>query len=252
MTIGIGVLCSTMPRAHRRPDAVVLLSDVVGSTDAIPTNDVQKVYVCPDERLICTCVGQIERAGDLIPAIQNEFQQLKTRNRRTFAEAVHKAVYGHRAEHFQYDVLPRHYFIPGDISRDQHSELTQAWQQYDIGVHLLVATFNDDGQAVMYLIARMENPSGWVHPSLFPGIVTIGLGAHAANFWLNYRRQVWGCNVRQSAYHAYEAERLATKPSSDINMEMVIATNEKTFHLTHDVPELDECPVGLTPLTGQL
>jgi hypothetical protein len=206
------------------------------------------MYVYPDERLICACVGQIEKAGDLIPAIQNEFQQLKTRNHRTFAEAVHKAVYSHRAEHFRFDVLPRYYFMSEDTSRDQQREVTEAWQQYDIGVHLLVATFNDDGQAVMYLIARTENPSGWVHPSLFPGIATIGLGAYAANFWLNYRRQVWGCSVRQSAYHVYEAERLATKPSNDINMEMAIATNEKTFHLTHDVSKLDECPVSFSEL----
>jgi hypothetical protein len=135
-----------------------------------------------------------------------------------------------------------------DTSRDQQREVTEAWQQYDVGFHLLVATFNDDGQALMYLIARMEDSRAWVHRLFFPGIATIGLGAHAANFWLNYRRQVWGCSVRQSAYHAYEAERLTTEPSSDVNMELVIATKEKTFHLTHDVPELDGCPVSFSEL----
>ena len=50
-----------------------------------------------------------------------------------------------------------------------------------------------------------------VHLCEFPGYSTIGTGGDNAQFWLNYRRQVLVINVKRSAYHAYEAKRMASK-----------------------------------------
>jgi hypothetical protein len=244
MTIGIGALCSTLSQPHTpRPDSVVLLANTIG-TDTDLTGNLQKSYLFPDERLFFVCVGRVELAADLVPLIRREFKQLKFRNHGAFVEALGKAVYSHRADHFRLNVLPSYYFVPGDPSGDQHRKVSEAWQRHDVGVHLLVATFDEQGQALLYVIAPMENTSGWVHRTPFPGVATIGLGAHAANFWLHYRRQTWACSVRQSAYHTYEAKRLATHASADVNMELIVATNRKTFHLTHDTPTSDGCPVS--------
>jgi hypothetical protein len=250
VTIGIGVLCSTMPKPHvPQPDAMILISDIIESIDSDSENELRKMYIYPDEKLFCVCVGRFDKSGDLLPAIQREFQELTMRNQATFTEALNRVVYNHRAQHFHFDVLPNYYFATEDIPPDQHQNVTDAWQRYDVGVHVLVGTFDEHGQALMYVIAQIEGFDGWVHRALFPGVATIGLGAHSARAWLDYRRQVPSRSVRQSAYQAYEARRILAKtPSVNANLEMLFATNERVFHLDGETPEIEGCPFSLPEL----
>src|SRR5438132_9860970 len=102
MTIGIGVLCSTRPKPHEpRPDAIVMIADTMGSTETDSTDDLHKMYVYPEERLVGVCAGHLEMAADLITCIQKEFKELQTRTHGQYMTALNKAVYGHRVQHFQ-------------------------------------------------------------------------------------------------------------------------------------------------------
>jgi hypothetical protein len=245
MTIGIGVLCSTMPRPHvPRPDAIVLLADAVDPPDMDAVDELHKAYVYPEEGLIAVCVGNVERADGLLRSVQEEFRQLQERNPRSCTEALEKAVHGHRIQHFQADVLS-----PGDAPSPQDPQLVEAWHLYDVGVHVIVGTFDDNGLALMYLVARIDNLGKRLHRVSSPGFATIGLEAHSANYWLYHRRQVSGRSVRQSAYHAYEAARLITGPrSAGGSLEMIVATKERAFRLTDKERELEGCPVSLLDL----
>jgi hypothetical protein len=159
---------------------------------------------------------------------------------------LNKAVHSHRIQHFQSDVLP-----PGAIPQLSDTILIEAWQRYDVGVHLLVRTFADDGKALLYLVAQMENFDQRVHRVF--GDATIGEAGYSASFWLSFRQQRSGLSLRQSAYHAYEAARLTARAASvDGSLEIMVATKEKAFHLTHKIPEAQECLVSLPELESML
>jgi hypothetical protein len=245
MATGIGVLCARAPQPKDPgPDAIVLLCH---SSERSITDPASQTFVFPDEKLFAISVGPIERATELVTEIRTEFQSLQTRNLSALTETINNVVYRHRARHFQVDEMSKHYQFPSELSEYQHRELSEAWRRYDVGAHLLLATFDDTGHAVMYLIARLEYPHGWVHHVRQPGFATIGFGAHAASFWLNYRQQRWDFPVRQSAYHAYEAGRIVSNAANH-PIESVIATNEGAFHLSHESPKLSKCPVSLLEL----
>lgn len=247
MSLGIGILCSEPRSGGHGPDAVVLMAESPKLNRIHTGTEGQKIFIYPRERLSCVCVGRSERGSELVSLIQNELGNLKTKSHQTVMEAVSKAAYAHRAQHFRFDILPRYYYSSPEISSDQHRDINDAWQRYDIGAHLVVTTFDDDGRALMYLVARTDD-ARWVHHCAFPGISAIGLGAHAAHYWLNYRQQRWACSVIQSAYHAYEALRVATSSSSSIGCEVLIATRGKMFQLTDSTPEVSECPISLKGL----
>ena len=89
MTLGIGVLCCSMPPPHvPRPDAIVLLGDTIGSTETESVEDLHEMYIDPHSKLFGVCVGHMEKAGSLFQFIQTEFHQLQHRNGRTCAEAL--------------------------------------------------------------------------------------------------------------------------------------------------------------------
>jgi hypothetical protein len=246
MTLGIGVLCSSKLMPRPRPDAIVLMGDTIGSTDTESVEGLHEIYFNPAEKLFGICIGRIERAANLFQSIQKELPQVQNRTVRTCEEALNKAVHGHRADHFQSDVLP-----PGVITQPSDPRLLEAWQQYDVGVHLLLGTFTSDGTALLYLIAQMENTDQRVHRVY--GDATIGEGGYSASFWLNFRQQVPVRSVRQSAYHAYEAARLTARPPSvDGSLEMIVATNDKAFHLTAHTPEPVGSPISFSELEGML
>jgi hypothetical protein len=245
MTIGIGVLCSTMPKPHvPRPDAIVLLTDTIDPLDTDAVDEMHKTYIYPDEKLFAVSIGNMEKAEDLLLLIQREFQLLDERSPRSCTEVLDKAVHSHRIKHFQSDVLS-----PGDSLSPQDPKLIEAWHFYDVGVHLIIGTFSDDGLALMYLVARVEGLNKRLHRLPSPGIAAIGKGGHSAHHWLYHRRQVSGRSVRQSAYHAYEAARIITRPrSAGASLEMIVATKQTAFHLTHKDRESSGCPVSLLEL----
>ena len=205
-----------------------------------------ETYFNPAEKLFGICIGRIERAASLFQSIQKELLQVQDRNVRACEEALNKAVHGHRANHFQTDLLP-----PGVIPQPSDSRLLEAWQQYDVGVHLLLGTFTSDGKALLYLIAQMENTDQRVHRVY--GDATIGEGGYSASFWLNFRQQAPVLSVRQSAYHAYEAARLTARPpSSGGSLEMIVASNDKAFRFTADTPEPEGSPISFLELENML
>jgi hypothetical protein len=124
-----------------------------------------------------------------------------------------------------------------------------------LDIQMLIATFDNTGQAYLYRTAQSSDEHGQLIPktvylSEFPGYDTIGTGSENANFWLNFRGQVLGKSVKQSAYHAYEAKQMAAKaPSVNDQIEIVIVLpGEKSFHLTKDIQPTDGCPVSLGEL----
>jgi hypothetical protein len=247
MTLGIGVLCSSKPvPCVPRPDAMVLIGDTIGSTDIESAEAQHEMYFNPVEKLFGICIGRINRAAGLFHSIQKELLQSQDRNVHACEEALNKAVHGHRAEHFQSDMLP-----PETIPKPSDPSLLDAWQQYDVGIHLLVGTFSSDGKALLYLVAQMGNTDQRVHRVY--GDATIGEGGYSASFWLNFRQQAPGRSLRQSAYHAYEAARLTARPPGlDGGLEMIVATKDKAFHLAARTPEPEGSYISLLELESML
>jgi len=251
MTIGIGVLGSTKPRPHvPRPDGLVMISDTMGSTPYDSTDELHKMLINDEARLYAVCAGRLEKSADLWPMIVREFSGLTVRNHGGFLQKLNKAVIDHRAQHFQYDIIgPRHMVVPGQIDDRQHESMMQDFQQYDIGASMLVGTFDDQGQSFLYYIGPLYGVSGFVHLFEFPGHYAIGTGAYNAEMWLNYRQQVLGLSVKQSAYHAYEAKRMAARaPTVNDDIEILIAVPNQSFHLTRQEPEKSGCPISLTEM----
>src|ERR1700683_2383608 len=199
MPIGIGLLCSSGGNTKSPyPDALVLMASVTGKSHSDYAASRLKLFRYPDEKLFGICVGSVATSADLISDIQREFRQLRRRDHVAFAEALNTAVFDHRAQHFQFDVLPDYKSPTGAILHELEPSVFEAWRIYGIAVHLIVGTFDDQGHAVLYVVARMGNAPGWVHRTVFPGVATIGDMAPNANFWLEYRRQTFHASVRES------------------------------------------------------
>jgi len=73
MTIGIGMLCSTKPKPHApRPDAIVMLSDTMGSTETDSTDQLYKMLIDDKHLLFGVCADRLERCADLWPVLVRE------------------------------------------------------------------------------------------------------------------------------------------------------------------------------------
>jgi hypothetical protein len=250
VTIGIGVLCSTQPSPYSpRPDAIVFLGDATGSEETDSAHDKRRIHIHPEEKLFYVSVGRVEKSVDFLATIRKEFRKLKSKNDLTVTEALNRSAYEHRARHFHFDVFSDYYVPYDDNPYDRRQHMLEAWQRYDVGVQALVATFDKEGQALMYMIARLEGLEGVVHRILFPGSAVIGYGVYEASFWINIRQQAWGCSTIQSAYHAYEANCFAAgTPLVRENLEIMLATTRSIFHLSEERPKLKGCPVSFDGL----
>ncbi len=249
MTIGIGVLCSTKPRPSLiRPDTIILVADTMGSTETDSTPELHKLYV--EDGLYVVCAGRVEMASEVVSMFQEELKKIPVRAHGNIWEALNRAVHEHRMSHFQWDVVAaRHMFTPGAIFEKEHEKIMEEWQNYDVGLQMLVGTFHHSGMALLYYVGPVYERAGWVHFDQFPGFATIGSGSQNANFWLNFRHQQLGLNPKQSAYHAYEAKVMAAKaPTVNNNLEMVIATADQHYLLTEERPEVENCQFSLTEL----
>lgn len=262
MTIGIGVLCSSKPRPHEpRPDALVMIADTMGSTETDSIDELHKMYWDDATRVHFTCAGQVEMAAELVPMFTQNFSQLQTRSHGTITEALNIAVHGHRVQHFNWDVIAKRHSClmsptPGmlPIITSDQEKILEEWQNYDVGLQMLVGTFDDTGQALLYFIGKQyisdhEEAPGMVHLREFPGHATIGTGSYNATFWLNYRQQTLGRSIKQSAYQAYEAKAMAAKsPTVNSDIEIIVATAEKSWYLSKEKPEAEGCGVSLLEL----
>src|SRR5205807_2019836 len=116
---------------------------------------------------------------------------------------------------FQWDV-GQSFSIAGLTPLMTPDKLLEEWHKFFLNIQLLVGTFERTGHALLYLLSQDTDQNGRllpkvVHLCAFPGYQTIGTGSENANFWLNYRRQVLGLSVERSAYHAFEAKKMAAK-----------------------------------------
>ena len=248
MTIGIGVLCSSLPEPHiPRPDTIILLSDTMGSTDTDSVDELHKMFIDEESGFYAVCAGRCEKAADLMPMIKSELLQLPARTHGTFIHALNKAANDHRTQHFAYDVrLPKYTVEPQRVL--QADEMLKEFQSYSVGAELLVGLFDDAGMGLLYYVGA-EYGGSLVHLCQFPGYLAIGSGAYNATFWLNFRAQSQGGNVLRSSYHVLEAARMAARsPTVNEKIEMVIASAGGFNVLTSKEPEKVGCPISLNVL----
>jgi hypothetical protein len=159
-----------------------------------------------------------------------------------------------KSQHFQWDIIPSvSIFQIGNLIPTE--KLLGEWQGYGVNLHMLFAMQDHEGQAYLYTVGQFDNGMGGystkvVYLCEFPGCSTIGSGGANAQFWLNYRHQVLGLNVKRSAYHAYEAKQMGAKaPTVNEGIEMaVVLPGQKAFHLMKEHPSFEGCPVSLTEL----
>ena len=255
MTIGIGVLCSTLPKPHKpRPDALIMIANTMGSWDTDSTDDLHKMWINDDLQLYAVGAGTLEYCGELFAIIENEIKALSSRAHGGISGALNNAFRMLRAQHFQWDIAWSKLSIPiiGQVA--SVDKVLEEWGNFRLDMEMLLGTFDDTGQAYLYTISQFKDESKVVFLYEFPGYSTIGTGGPNAQFWLNYRRQSLGLSVKQSMYHAYEAKQMAAKaPTVNEAIEIAVALpGRKSFHLTEEHGAIDGCPFSLLELNSMI
>src|ERR1035441_6147287 len=206
MTIGIGVLCSTQPKPYDlMPDALVMISDTMGSTETDSTGELHKMLFDPESRMFAVCAGRVEIACELFPLIREEFAKIdQTKfHHGAISRALNIAVNHHRQDHFNWDVLNHRFSFNGQVLLQEQEDLYRYWREFGVAPQVALGTFDSDGRALLYYLGAIEGQDGLVHLMEFPGYCAIGSGYYNATMWLNYRRQKISLNVQQSGLHAY-------------------------------------------------
>ncbi len=230
MTIGIGVLCST---EQTKADALILISDSMGSTDTDSTNALAKMFSHGNVHGVGA--DNLSVASELFYAITVQIEALRVRNHGTIWKSINEAVNGIRSERFMWQVLRSEHVIANDhigiLFQDEPSKIQESWKNFYVGATLLIGTFDDDGQALLYYVGGMQDAPGLVHFMQFPGHFTIGIGSQNAEAWLNYRNQALNLGVKQSLYHAFEASVMAASaPTVNREIEITIAMKDDTSY----------------------
>jgi hypothetical protein len=252
MTIGIGVLGTATSKL--KADTLAMVSDTLGSVgDFHSTSYLHKMFLFPDEKLYVVAADRIEKAAELVAMIRIRLRSLAVRNHGFIQHALNECVQDYRRQRMTYEVLPKHmvtleqWLLPMDEALRQ--AVMHDWMVFDMNCSLIVGTFTDEGQAILYEIpsvAAIQQEDGqvkmqFVNVSSFPGFCAIGTGAENANFWLCYRGHNLAHSPERSAYHAYEAKLMAeSSPHVNEKIEMVIATAEGHVHLTDRKPQQGE------------
>lgn len=252
MTIGIGVLCSTHPKPHQpRPDALVLIADTMGSTELDSTDELHKMWINDDLRLYAVGAGVLDYGGEIFVIIENELKALQTPlTHGLISGVINKAFQIHRAQHFQWDVVWAKLNIATLGMLADSAMVREEWEKFFLDIHMVIGIPDHTGQMYLYLVGQFEGTTKVVHLSEFPGYCVIGSGGNNAQFWLHYRGQVLGRNVKQSVYQAYEAKRMAVKsPTVNEKIEIaIVLPGEKAYHLNDETPIIEGCPVSLPEL----
>jgi hypothetical protein len=226
-----------------------MIADTMGSTETDSTDDLHKMWVNDDLGIYAVGAGIMEYAGELFPIIEKEIASVGVRTHGNTSAALNKAFQLLRAQHFQWDVAWSELSIP-QIGHADVDKTLEEWRKFHLNVQLIVGTFDNVGQAYLYIVGQFEGTTKVVHLSEFPGYAAIGTGADNAHFWLNYRQQMLGLGLKRSAYHAYEAKRMAAKsPTVNDAIEIVVVSSSgKSFHLQEDNPKIEGCLVSLPEL----
>jgi hypothetical protein len=230
MTIGIGVLCSTEGSTGKKSDALALISDTMGSTETDSTI-LGKMFIEAERNLYAVCAGNAVTAAEIFHTISSALGTLTVRHHGSIWRTLSESVNGVRSEKFLWDVIHTQHIvgnsIVGRLVADDPANILASWRTYDVGAQLLVGTFDDEGQALLYYLGAYEGRAGLVHLEAFPGHCCIGAGFTNASAWLNHRGQRLDFGVKRSLYHAFEASRMAASaPSVNEDVEILIATKD--------------------------
>ena len=267
MTIGIGVLSSSKPKPQLpRPDSIILMADTMGSSDFDSTDELRKMWIDDKLGVYATAAGTMEYGGELFSIIQDELAKLDLEDAATgprhrthgkFSGMLNHAFLLLKAQHFQWDIAWSKLGLPilGTKSLEEATHVQEEWRLFWVDLHMIVGTFDYTGQAHLYTVGQYDDGTGAPASKIvtlreFPGFATIGSGGPNADFWLKFRGQSLSMTVRQSAYHAYEAKRMAAK-SPTVNDSVDIAVIEaggKAAHLTIERQEVKGCAVSLPEL----
>jgi len=250
MTIGIGVICS---ESKHHPDHLILASDALGSFgDAYSTMGHHKLFLHPESKVYAVGADDLEHCGDVVQKIVNGVAGLSQRTFGLIHDVIARAVWAHRSARFKYDVLPEFDIEPSDHWRKDAekkgllNKLDKRWQRFETNCLLIVSTFDENGIAAQFLV----EPNGKVQSVMLPGFIAIGSGQDNALFWLGYRDQNGGMGVRQSAYHVYEAKRMAEQSPhvGKGDVDLLVASNDRFFLLNKSNPAPQDSPVSLPEL----
>jgi len=137
--------------------------------------------------------------------------------------ALNRSITGIMGEKFQWHVLHVKHAVAGIV--DSTENILKSWSEYNIGAHLLVGAFDDEGQSLLYSLGRYLDDLRVVTFPQFQGYSATGEGSSNALTWLDYRGQRIDMPIPQSLYHAFEASKMAAMvPSVNDEIELVYAT----------------------------
>lgn len=249
MTVGIGTLCT-----HKRPlDCLILASDKLGSFgDEFSTRRLAKLFIEGEDRMFAVASGSVENASELLGKITECWRALPKRNFGHIRAGIQEAAHAYRKYRFLFDVMPDFGIGPKDdwelvkkIGAERR--LFKAWNKFDIGCDLLLATYTDDKQAILYHLAGLKCE---ITQLTAPGFGAIGVGARNAMFWLSYREQAMGMSLLRTAYHVLEAKIMAEQSAhvGRDDIELLICTPERWWGLSDRAPTSDGCPISLPQL----
>ncbi len=229
MTIGIGVLArqeSLRNDANANPNTIILMADTLGSwADQYSHGRVHKAICFPKEQIYAVAANRIDKASEFMPMIAATLGSIQPADRE-YAHILHSIVmsaHNYKRERFNIEIVSKFFVTPFNLEALQRlpdpvqGEARKAWEEFDIGVDLVIGTFDGRGRAFLFVI----DGRGTVENLTFPGYAAIGSGGDNAMFWLGYREHVLSMSPRRAAYHAYEAKLMAEK-SPHVNSELDI------------------------------
>jgi hypothetical protein len=249
MTIGIGVLAAE----SKKPDSLIMIADSMGSfEDTHSTSELHKLHALEADNLYAVSADRIDRAAELINVITNVLRKDFVGQKRGYAQIVQALAKGaaiHKEMCFKLEAPSQFRIDAEDWVKIQdpafRDSLLAAYQPFYVGCATIIGIFDDNGQAYLFHLPG----NGIVENVTFPGFAAIGTGAPNAVFWLAYRKQKLSFSVRRSAYHLYEAKRMAeNSPHVNENIDLVVAKKGKHFLLYQDRKRMRGCPVSLVEL----
>ena len=226
-----------------------MIADTMGSyEDAYSSSELHKLHAIESEDLYAVSADGIDRASEQISMLQSvlRLDHSGPRIYRNILQAIAKTASYYKNVRFEVDALPQFRMSLDDWFRVQDPSLRDsilsAYQDFYVGCQMLIGVFDHVGQVFMFYLPG----DGTAQNVTFPGFGAIGSGANNAMFWLSYRKQKLSCSIRRSAYHAYEAKRMAeSSPHVNERIDMVIAQKGKHFLFHHDKPEIAGAPISM-------
>src|SRR5260370_5264636 len=251
MTIGIGVTCS-----EKKPnDCLILATDKLGSYgEEFSTRRHAKLFLEPEHLYFAVCSGDVNAASELSGKIIQQWASIYPGNR-VYGElraGIQQAAFEYKNYQFHSKALFTHAIGPKDDWRKIaqnlaiEDQLLEEWGKTELGCSLIVGTYDTEKVAHVFCVKA----NGSAMPLGSSGFDAIGSGGYAAMFWLSFRQQSVGMSLRRSALHVFEAKLMAEHSPyvGRDDIEMLIVTPERWYHLTVDRPSTDGCPVSLGEL----